>query len=97
MNKDIALIREAADLLDGTPKQLAKAQELRALADRMEAKPISAAIPDGWKLVPIEPTESMMDAYRYAFTSKDRFDGANVYKAMLTAAPAPQDSQMENI
>lgn len=46
-------------------------------------------IPEGWKLVPIEPTEKMMDCYRAAFISEKRFDGKEVYKAMLEAAPVP--------
>jgi hypothetical protein len=44
----------------------------------------------GWKLVPIEPSEEMMQVYRTAFTSNARFDGAEVYRAMVFAAPPAQ-------
>lgn len=41
-----------------------------------------APIPEGWKLVPIEPTEEMVEA------AIDRADGVrNGYRAMLAAAP----------
>jgi hypothetical protein len=59
----------------------------------------SAAIPEGWKLVPIEPTIAMMDAAMWAHDNKPAGDwGRNVpasddeiYRAMLDASPtAPQ-------
>ena len=47
-----------------------------------------------WKLVPVEPTPEMLDAgHRAAWQSVpslfDRDDVANVYRAMLAAAPQP--------
>ena len=44
-------------------------------------------VPDGWRLVPVEPTEAMMDA-AIAVTEKPCFP-QDIYAAMLTAAPAP--------
>lgn len=46
----------------------------------------SPAIPDGWQLVPVEPTESMLDAaYSYPASTEDRM--RKQYVAMLAAAP----------
>jgi hypothetical protein len=42
-----------------------------------------AAIPDGWKLVPVEPTSEMIDAARVHQTTFSA-----IYAAMLAAAPA---------
>lgn len=58
------------------------------------------AVPEGWKLVPIEPTDEMCKA---AFEARDKWPSAHCdnwreqrysfaqprYKAMLDAAPAP--------
>ena len=42
------------------------------------------AVPPGWKLVPVEPTEAMMAVGRTCGTNS-----ANTYRAMLASAPAP--------
>jgi hypothetical protein len=41
-----------------------------------------------WKLVPVNPTPEMMERYQRASVSEKRFDGAEVYRAMIAAAPA---------
>ena len=41
-------------------------------------------VPEGWKLVPVEPTTKMIDAAR----SQSSFP-AGVWRAMLNAAPQP--------
>ena len=44
------------------------------------------SVPEGWKLVPIEPTSEMLDAGDYV--GADYYDIAgSVYDAMLAAAP----------
>lgn len=52
----------------------------------------SPAIPDGYMMVPKEPTSEMVKKMRYHVGSYDRNikDG---YKAMLAAAPQPQNAQ----
>lgn len=47
----------------------------------------AASAPDGWKLVPIEPTEEMNRAGWEAMNSHDAINPT--YSAMLEAAPAP--------
>ena len=46
-----------------------------------------APIPEGWQLVPKEPTENMIKLGAYA----ERYSGVyGIYKAMLAAAPKPE-------
>lgn len=46
----------------------------------------SPVIPDGWQLVPVEPTENMLDAaYSFPASTEDRM--RKQYVAMLAAAP----------
>jgi hypothetical protein len=48
------------------------------------------AIPEGWQIVPIEPTEDMLETVRHAYwpdISSD--DITSIYAAMLAAVPAP--------
>lgn len=47
----------------------------------------SPVVPDGWKLVPVEPTKEMIDAgWSYYMTTKSP-SSLGVYGAMLAAAP----------
>lgn len=59
----------------------------------------SPAIPDGWKLVPIQPTEEMINAWdsdmsqSYARVHAEQIGEDEVvfaYQAMLAAAPKPE-------
>lgn len=47
-------------------------------------------VPEGWKMVPVEPTEEMAKEY---WTFNDRTDVvmADAWKAMLAAAPEPKE------
>ncbi|CNI97309.1 Uncharacterised protein [Yersinia pseudotuberculosis] len=47
----------------------------------------SPEIPDGWKLVPIEPTRQMMSQGHFAMGGTDRGKFMRIYQAMLAAAP----------
>ena len=55
------------------------AQAALAAADKVTAD-------KGWKLVPIEPTEEMIDA---GWIDKEDVDPDDIYGAMLAAAPLP--------
>ncbi|MGQ3178857.1 MAG: hypothetical protein ACT6SC_14770, partial [Blastomonas fulva] len=47
------------------------------------------AVPDGWRLVPVDPTEAMVDAFHC-----EEGDGAfNKWEAMLAAAPSAAPAQ----
>ncbi|HDC4601694.1 TPA: hypothetical protein O8U20_003154 [Enterobacter cloacae] len=48
----------------------------------------SPVIPDGWVLVPVEPTEAMINAYRDAlYSGESAVSCIDLYKAMIAAAP----------
>ena len=54
------------------------------------AKPDTAKVPEGWKLVPVEPTDAMVAGGYRAYASRLSYDMARTtYRAMLAAAPSP--------
>lgn len=46
----------------------------------------AASVPDGWKMVPLEPTQRMIDAHTEGMVSGG---ATRAYRDMLAAAPAP--------
>ncbi|MHA3501039.1 DUF551 domain-containing protein [Yersinia enterocolitica] len=50
----------------------------------------SPEIPDGWKLVPIEPTQNMVDAH---ISGMQLAGFSRAYRDMLATAPEPQNQQ----
>lgn len=46
-------------------------------------------VPDGWKLVPVEPTQEMLFACEDAGSIQNHQRGKRIYRAMLAAAPHP--------
>lgn len=44
-------------------------------------------VPDGWKLVPVEPTRQMMSQGHFAMAGTDRGKFRRIYQAMVAAAP----------
>lgn len=53
------------------------------------ATSLATSAPEGWKLVPVEPTAKMMVAG--TLVSEFQEDPAGMYRAMIAAAPAPGD------
>ena len=49
--------------------------------------PSAAQVPEGWQLVPIEPTVEIVQAAQDYFASHDEWGFSGVYRAMLAAAP----------
>jgi len=48
-------------------------------------------VPEGWKVVPVEPTDDMVDAGQSAKRGADDEDRVcNIYHAMLAAAPGEE-------
>jgi hypothetical protein len=66
---------------------------IRALADRIEALSQAAnAEPEGWKLVPVGPTEAMLAAGKYAWHRGASDTGfREAYAAMLAASPTVEE------
>lgn len=71
----------------------------RMLSALVPSTQTNVAAPHGWKLVPIEPTRMMEYAGHDAFVdaSSIRYSGsdphAEIWRAMLSAAPSPQTSE----
>jgi recombination associated protein RdgC len=55
-------------------------------------KDAQGAVPEGWKLVPIAPTDAMMDRAEQCDDEYPRASWALIWSAMLTAAPQPTDT-----
>ncbi|GKQ61230.1 hypothetical protein KAM338_14070 [Aeromonas caviae] len=55
--------------------------------------PVSCVVPEGWKVVPVEPTDQMYVAGNSAYWSTSTNRGAIVstYSAMIAAAPQPDE------
>jgi hypothetical protein len=73
---------------------------LRALKSQqdaaIESKPAEQSIPEGWKLVPIEPTQEMMDAGLYQSShDSTSADVHSIWKDMVAAAIESQRSGEE--
>lgn len=57
-----------------------------------------ASVPEGWKLVPIEPTNNMIaNAYNRRMNRHVKYGEmyADIYTSMLNAAPQPPAGEME--
>jgi hypothetical protein len=62
-----------------------KCAEVAAL-QALLAQPAAQAVPVGWKLVPVEPTEAMILAAREHHEG-DHYLPVSLWRAMLAAAP----------
>jgi|SRR5579859_5413484 len=71
---------------------IAARNAIPALARLLEAQ---AGVPEGWKLVPIEPTESMLNEGTAADTEQSRMEAKCVWDAMVSAAPNHPPSEGE--
>lgn len=78
-----------------------RAAALACHAAMLKAGPVTAArVPDGWKLVPVEPTmpqelaghKTLYDTGKMSRLMKTRI--SNIYRAMLAAAPAAPEQEV---
>lgn len=71
------------------PLRIINDEVLMELEDAAEK---SCAVPDGWRLVPVEPTSEMLDATNEHIWGRDtdQNDMLFAYRAMLASAPKPQ-------
>jgi hypothetical protein len=53
--------------------------------------PVQESVPEGWKLVPIEPTDEMVKAGRDVEPLHST--SADVYRAILASSPSPTEGQ----
>lgn len=60
------------------------------------SQPAPISVPEGWKLVPIEPTEAMaLAALKYSLAHPGQINGVNTYRVMVEIAPACLDKVKE--
>ena len=76
---------QTGDWLYDDPLELAKA--IRKGPDMPEADGNSPVIPDGWAMVPVEPTDEMLHALYHCGTRLIRPFERQLYQDMLAAAP----------
>lgn len=70
---------------------IANGQTLEPAGDRYTLQPAASAVPDGWNLVPVEPTPEMLGKGQREWLDSDGADPSyDVYSAMLAAAPEPE-------
>lgn len=68
--------------------RLALQQQHADLSDYLD----SITVPEGWQVVPVEPTEAILDVlYDNGIDEHDEYL-RNVYRAMLASAPRPGGS-----
>lgn len=85
----IPMMQEAADALEAVPA-------LDAPATSTKPEKQTGGVPAGWKLVPLEPTQAMVDAaWKFAGGKHvtDAPDPYYAYRTMLAAAPSPSAVQ----
>ncbi|ATF86916.1 hypothetical protein [Burkholderia gladioli] len=100
-NTTADLDRDIAHLIDSSENGIARVPRetlvrLRALL----TSPRAAGLPEGWKLVPIEPTQKMLDCWWDGLQKGAAFVNCTprgVYGAMLDAAPAAPVAEAEPI
>jgi hypothetical protein len=95
-------VMTAAGLIEHGRRSKAMAERLSAAVSQIHDASIATrraaltppavaapAVPDGWRLVPVDPTEAMVDAFHC-----EEGDGAfNKWEAMLAAAPSAAPAQ----
>ena len=97
-------MKEPGQIISAVREMQETEQRLRAEIARLQVI-ADRAVPDGWKLVPVEPNEAMLKKGALAYSQKERDmysptpteepgigSEGYCYLAMLAAAPQPQDS-----
>ena len=89
--KQIEAALEALDRLYRGQRREAMAEEMRTLDDIETIRKFISAVPEGYALVPIEPTWDMAEA-GYCAGDGDKHARA-IYKAMIQAALKESDDE----
>jgi len=101
LNAEIEALKAEAKLTDEMNAQLREQNTaIDAACARLEReiealKAAAAGEPDGWVMVPVEPTPEMQRAGVLAYFGgcHDKNDFDDAYRAMLAAAPKPPEAQ----
>lgn len=68
---------------------IGKFDEVKAERDQLRAELEKVRVPEGWKLVPVKPTEKMVEVGYAAINCKATSPTRLAWNAMITAAPTP--------
>ncbi|KAJ17386.1 hypothetical protein M003_29840 [Pseudomonas aeruginosa IGB83] len=96
----VAYIAERAKLLEERDAALARVAELEGkltdwvhegfrLNEALAVAKAQHSVPEGWKLVPVEPTEDVLEAIHNGGYVGDDQELRWFYQSILAAAPAP--------
>lgn len=89
MNKEQK--KRARELIKNTDHAIGLGIMKQLLRELIDAPEQASGVPDGWKLVPVEPTPEMMrSGMNVPFNKAARHNA--VYRAMLAAAPTPAEA-----
>ena len=79
---------------------MAQVSRLEAERDQLRAELEKVRVPEGWKLVPVEPTREMLDRGSHNVNCNYHYGtmetiAKHAYKAMLTAAQTPPNADQK--
>lgn len=60
------------------------------LYQELRANPVPASVPEGWQLVPVEPTQWMLAVGEEGFEDRSV---SGIWRRMLAAAPKPEETK----
>lgn len=93
-----ALLREARDMMYNQPRGFSGM--MRRIGNALDGtESASPAAPEGWQLVPVEPTKAMRESFHEAHEEWESGDNWRLdcpdhqWRAMLAAAPSPDDAK----
>jgi len=94
----IKALKAAKEVVDGVPTWHNAGYAAKLIDAALAQAPQPAQMPEGYVLVPVEPTEAMRVAFFKAMRGNCHPDHPVIgYKAMIAAAPAaPDTSQKED-
>lgn len=84
---------ESSGTFFGSVRKFAGRFDALPIGTKLFARPVALAqVPDGWKLVPVEPTTEMIVAGELSGSGCDDVwtPSEHCYRAMLSAAPTPE-------
>jgi len=70
-------------------------ENVKAERDQLRAELEKLRVPEGWKLVPVKPTEKMVEVGYAAINCKATSPTRLAWNAMITAAPTPPNADQK--
>lgn len=80
------IVRKDAERLERFAAHIAAIERNRIAAETLAETASRAVVPEGWKLVPVEPTYRMLEEAQKAWLSDPCRRTSTLYKAMIAAS-----------